>query len=61
LFGGGAHLFVRDIRTVVRPVSIMLFVAGLSVIVAGYIFLRRLERELAARADSALSGLPPGA
>lgn len=44
-----------------RPVSIMLFVAGIAVIVAGYIFFRRNERELAARADAALIGLPPEA
>ena len=58
LFGGGAYWFGHEIRTVARPVSIMLFVAGIAVIVAGYIFFRRNERELAARADAALIGLP---
>lgn len=61
LFGGGAYLFGHEIRTVARPVSIMMFAAGLGAIVAGYIFFRRHERELEARADAALSGLPPEA
>jgi membrane protein DedA with SNARE-associated domain len=58
LFGGGAYLFGHEIRTVARPVSILLFVAGIGAMAAGYIFFRRHERELAARAEAALSGLP---
>jgi membrane protein DedA with SNARE-associated domain len=61
VFGGGAYLFGHEVRTVARPVSIMLFAAGVGAIVAGLVFFRRHERELEARAEAALSGLPPEA
>lgn len=60
-FGGGAYLFGAEMRIVARPVSIMMFVAAFCAIAAGYVFFRRHERELEARAEAVLSGLPPEA
>jgi membrane protein DedA with SNARE-associated domain len=55
LFGGGAYLFGETIKSVAGPIGALLLAVALGLIVAGYIFFRRHEAELEARASAALA------
>ena len=53
LFGGGAYLFGKAIERVAGPVGIVLLVLAVAGIAAGYLFFRKHEHELEARALAA--------
>jgi membrane protein DedA with SNARE-associated domain len=57
LFGGGAYYFGKEILEVVWPVALSLLIGAIVLIVAGIIYARSHEKELAKRADAALAEL----
>ena len=57
LFGFGAYFLGEEMRRLAGPVGVLLLAAGLSIAVAGVFFFRRHEKELAERAEAALSVL----
>lgn len=54
--GGGAYLFGEQVKRVVGPVSLLLFVAAIGVVIGGMVFFRHHEKELEQRANRALLG-----
>jgi membrane protein DedA with SNARE-associated domain len=56
LFGAGAYLLGERITSVARPVAIVLLAVAVVLVLAGTIFFRRHESELAERARKALPG-----
>jgi membrane protein DedA with SNARE-associated domain len=56
LFGGGAYFIGEQITRVTGPVSLVLLIMAIAAVAAGIIYLRRHEKELAQRAESAIPG-----
>ena len=56
LIGGGAYLFGAEMKRITGPVSIVLLIVTAGLLVAGFVFFRRHERELEQRAQAALPG-----
>ena len=60
VFGGGAYLLGEQIKRVTGPVTLVLLIAAVGLVIAGFIYFRHHERELEQRAEIAISGAPFG-
>ncbi len=56
LFGGGAYVFGGELRRVAEPFVWVVLVVAIVLVVAGFLFVKRHEKELEARAEAALPG-----
>ncbi len=54
--GGGAYLFGEEMKRVVLPVQLLLFIAAIGLAAGGIIFFRHHEKELLRRAGRSIPG-----
>lgn len=60
LLGGGAYFLGHQMQQIAGPASLILFGVAISLVIAGFVMLRRHEKMLEARAEAALAahGMP---
>ena len=56
LIGGGAYFFGKEMKRITGPLSAVLLVVAVALVVAGFVFFRRHEKELERRAEAAFPG-----
>jgi membrane protein DedA with SNARE-associated domain len=56
LMGAGPYFFGEEVRRLAGWVSLLLLLAAVALMIAGFLFFRRHERELRRRAEAALPG-----